>query len=145
MVWFRLMHDKPFETAVRFVVGLIRLDCHFQSKTVSSVSAIMTTLCVPSVCCEKSDAWNLFKKADVDGQVKALCSLCQKHLKYNGRTTSNLREHMAWHKKKSAQLNPEPKSGPVQRQVTLDMLRVPQLIRPCPFPKATKITELLAK
>ena len=39
------------------------------------------------------------KKINKNGKIKAFCTLCEKTLPYNGATTSNLREHLEWHKK----------------------------------------------
>ena len=101
---------------------------------------------VPCLRRERSNAWDVFRKVNKDGKVKAFCTLCKKALAYNGSTTSNLRDHLEWHKKQSAKLNPaKDLGGDAKRQVKLDTLLSPKLIRPCPFPKATRITELLAK
>lgn len=101
---------------------------------------------IPSLRRERSNVWDIFKKITDGGKVKAFCTLCKKNLAYNGSTTSNLRDHMDWHKKQSAKLNPATTPGETKpQQVTLDMLMSPNFSRPCPFPKATRITDLLAK
>ena len=48
---------------------------------------------------ERSEVWDVFKKISKNGKIKAFCTLCEKTLPYNGATTSNLREHLEWHKK----------------------------------------------
>ena len=108
--------------------------------------AASSRVSIPSVRRERSGVWDIFKKINKDGKVKAFCTLCEKELAYNGSTTSNLRDHMDWHKKQTAKLNfANPATADTKRQVTLDMLMSPKLIRPCPHPKATRITDLLAK
>lgn len=103
---------------------------------------------IPSLRRERSNVWDVFRKRNEGGKTKAFCSLCEKSLSYNGSTTSNLRDHLDWHKKQTAKLNPVKKLEP--RQMTLDMLTSTgpassALIRPCAFPKANRITDLLAR
>ena len=52
-----------------------------------------------SFCRERSKVWDVFKKINKNGKIKAFCTVCEKTLAYIGATTSNLREHLEWHKK----------------------------------------------
>ena len=87
---------------------------------------------------EQSKVWDVFKKINKNGKIKAFCTLCEKRLAYNGVTTSNLREHLEWHKKTDRGAEPE---GGTRNQATGDLGHacVTQPTSSLPVPKGREL------
>ena len=95
---------------------------------------------------KRSDVWSVFRKVIVEGKEKAKCSLCERTFAYNGSTTSNLKDHIEWDKRTTAQLNPGLGSSSAEKkQITLLDVFSPTAIRPCSVAKANGITDRLAR
>ena len=87
---------------------------------------------------QRSTIWMSFTTGTVEGRSVATCNLCEKVLRYNGATTSNLLDHLAVHRKRTDEA--------CRRQHRMDQfVTTKPPTRSCSDLRARDITFLLAR
>ena len=95
---------------------------------------------------KRSYVWSVFRKVIVEGKEKAKCSLRERTFAYNGSTFSNLKDHIEWHKRTTALLNPGlGTSSAEKKQITVLDVFSPTDIWLCSVAQANGITDRLAR